>query len=508
MKKVVLIGRPNAGKSSLFNALAGRDLAIISAKAHTTRDVNRKEIRYLDQAYLLSDCGGIGESQQKLDKEAMVYSEKEIKTAELVLFVLSAEGLGTEDRHLVAFVRKLNKPTLLVIQKADLDPKRENLADFSRLGFKEIVWVSSKHPEGLGQLKETIYRLLGTSKGKKNKVVVMPPNEETEKSPTSSKEEAREAAALAFAQKEKGIVLLGRPNVGKSSLFNLILEEERSIVSEISGTTRDAVVERTHFGKHTLRLVDTAGLRARSKISEEIESFSVGKSLSSIRSADGVFLVIDSVDGLTEQDKKIADVIVKQRKPFAILVNKWDLPNDSTWPEFEDRIRFLFPHASHVPVYAVSAKTGEGIRKPIKELLYAIAHMNRQLPTGELNRILQKAIQEQEPKVTTKGFLKIYYGVQTGQSPPIFRIFVNDLSRLKENYVKYIETTLRTSLELGGGMLIIEWKNRAGKSANENRLNKPKKQEEEKPKVIGEDSVSQRKRNREPKRSRARERLS
>lgn len=483
-KHVVLIGRPNVGKSSLFNRLVGRDEAIVSAEAHSTRDVRHGKVRGRFP-YRISDLGGIGEMNEgtaelkELSALAMERAWSEAEAADLAILVLDVHEFLPEDRILLERLRKGNISFIAVANKTDLAADENLLGEFHEAGLLDIVAISCKNGRNLEKLTSlVIQKLKGSSQAP------LPP-EDSE--PVEASDNSENPDAI--------LAILGRPNAGKSSLLNAFLQRDRALVSPIAGTTRDTVSDDLFVRGSRIRILDTAGLRKKSSDKGLVEEASVDKTLHAIRGSDGVILVIDAKEGLAEQDKKIASVAVHHQKSLILAVNKWDLIHDKSWKDYEDRIRYLFPHIHHIEVLPVSAKSGKNVRKILETMVTLMGNRGRSLRTPEFNRVLEKLVRERPPAVTRWGNLKVFYGVQIREEPPVFRIFVNDKKRLRDNYAKYLENALRRDLKLGGNPLIIDFASRGeGKKVRGNATGAPQaetRQEKAERKKIGRRSGGQ-----------------
>lgn len=453
--KVVLLGRPNAGKSTLFNALVGRERAIVSDIAHATRDAQYHLITLDGDPVFLTDTGGLTASKDDLHRLAMARTRSEMDDADLVLFVFdAADAEDPTHRALARQVLSQKTPVLAVLNKWDLVRSDEAETLARRMGFTALVRASALSKEGMAPLRDRLRTML-----RQLQADGVPP-----KNPKLRQE--GEAA-------EWNVVLLGRPNAGKSSLMNRILGAERSLVSDVPGTTRDTVSATARVGAHVIRFLDTAGLRRKSREKEELEAASVGKTVSSASAADVGVLVLDASEDLatlSNQDKKIAALLAHKGGSIVIAVNKWDLVEERTFAEVEDRIRFLFPHMAASPILAISAKTGHGIPRLLQTVVAQAQARRRSFGTGEFNRILQNAVRLRPPPPGVHGSLKVHYGVQTRQDPPVFRVFVNDVRRLPDHYARYLENAIRQEGGFQAAPIRMEFKSRSsadveGKSA-------------------------------------------
>jgi GTPase len=439
---VAIVGRPNVGKSALFNRLAGRMIAIVHDQPGITRDRLSVLCTRGLRPFTIWDTGGIGGAgESDLTAQVRDAAQAAMRESNLILFLVDAqEGLAPIDEELARMLRRSRTPLVLVINKID-DPKHEDLeVDFARLGFREAVPISAAHGRGITALLETIDRLLPTSA-----------------TPTRSREHAEtfDVSNLPLAISDSiGLAIVGRPNVGKSSLINAILRDARTLVSKLPGTTRDAVdVAYERNGKRFI-LIDTAGMRARSKHSTSVEVFSVMRAERTIRRADLCVLVVDLTGGVTSQDKKIAGLIQKARKPCLVILNKWDLVKpkhdvkeaiERLTNEARERLFFL----DYAPSLIASALTGQNVER-IFGLIAKIENAARvRIGTGVLNRLLRSAFAQNPPAMISNRRLKLFYATQAGGGtrraiePPKFILFVNDPKLLGETYARYLEACIR-----------------------------------------------------------------
>lgn len=441
---VAIVGRPNVGKSALFNRLVGRNIAIVHDQPGITRDRIMAPSKRGQRPFNVWDTGGIGGAgETELLQEVRTAADAAMKEAQVIVFVVDAQqGLTPIDEELARLLRRSQRPVILAVNKID-HAKHENFdTEFQRLGFKELLSISAAHSRGIDGLVEAIEARL----------------------PPENAEQQATKAPLSLA-------IVGRPNVGKSSLINAILSDRRTIVSNIPGTTRDAVdIAYTH-GKDEFLLIDTAGIRARGKHSTSVEVFSVMRSERTIRRADLCVLVVDATMGVTAQDKKIAALMQKAQKPSLVVVNKWDLVKPAyhskealaeLLEETRQRLFFL-PYA---PVLVASALTGENVER----LFTAIRKIRRagqeHLGTGPLNRLLREAFAANPPPMSANKRMKLFYATQTrGQDRPLatpeFVLFVNDPQLLGDTYARYLEAQIRAAEPFHGLPLMLNFRPRA-----------------------------------------------
>jgi GTP-binding protein len=444
---VAIVGRPNVGKSALFNRLAGRNIAIVHDQPGITRDRLAAASTRGPRPFTVWDTGGIGGAREtELRAQVRSAAEAAMRESGLILFVVDAQdGLTPTDQELARVLRKSKTPVVLVINKIDHPNHQDLETDFARLGFANSVPISAAHGRGISALLETIDLLFPAS--------------------AVTIDQASTRAPLALA-------IVGRPNAGKSSRINSVLRDARTIVSELPGTTRDAVDIHYQRDGEQFLLIDTAGMRARSKHSSSVEVFSVMRAERTIRRADLCVLVIDLTSGVTSQDKKIAGLIQKSEKPCLIVLNKWDLikPRHSLQAAIEklatDTREQLF-FLSYAPILIASALTGENVQ----QLFDLIAQIRRaagvRIGTGILNRLLRAAFEENPPPTIGTRRLKLFYAAQArgeeedALEPPKFVLFVNQPKLLSENYARYLEGRIRAAKPYPGLPVLISCRARS-----------------------------------------------
>lgn len=442
MKKAVLVGRPNVGKSALFNRLAGRRISIVHDQPGVTRDRIEAVCKIGSAPFGIVDTGGIGAAPDPDFAEATHRAADDaLEGADAVLFVVDGkDGLLPLDTELAGKLRRASRPVVLVVNKLD-NPKHDDLeAEFLQLGFPTVVGVSAVHGRGTDDLLEAIGKAFGASD---------------------------QATELPETKIPPRIVIIGRPNVGKSSLTNALLGSDRAIVSDIAGTTRDALEVPCDLGGHNYLLLDTAGIRHRSKHNTSVEVFSVMRSEEAIRMADVCVLVIDAQSGVTEQDKRIAGLVQKARKAVVVAVNKADLlPAESKKRDgLKEQLEawqsqlFFLPYA---PMVLLSAKTGDNLKRLGTTLEKVRQHATRRLGTGELNRVIREATTLHPPPMKGTRRLKVFYATQLEETAPRpfapvrFLFFVNAPGLLTPTYETYLAAQLRRVREYPGLPLILE----------------------------------------------------
>jgi GTPase len=452
-RTVAIVGRPNVGKSALFNRLAGRRISIVHDMPGVTRDRITAECTLAREKFTIIDTGGIG-ADVDADFTEQVRAEVDIalEASDLLVFVVDGQqGLTPVDQELARYLRRVSKPLILAVNKID-HPKHSVLpAEFSRLGFDPVIPISAEHDRGIGELVDRID-------------ILLPPPEECG------------ARADAGGQPVR-IALVGRPNVGKSSITNAILEDDRTLVSPISGTTRDAIDIPYQRGEQRFVLIDTAGIRPRGKVSHSIEVFSVMRSEASIRRADLCCLVVDASAGVTAQDKKIAGLIQEARKPCVVAVNKWDLIEERTTDkeslkEVLENLRSELFFIDYAPLLLLSAKTGASLPRLFKTIERVREVSRKRIGTGPLNRLIASAMTSHPPgsRAGNRRF-KVLYATQPEQTHPSpipvpeIVLFVNDGSLLDPSYRKFLEGRIRDEQAWEGLPILLRFRERQPKGS-------------------------------------------
>jgi len=443
-RTVAIVGRPNVGKSALFNRLAGRKIAIVHDQPGVTRDRIPADCKLGNSPFTIFDTGGIG-ADVDLEFTSQVHAEVDIAlaTSDVLLFVVDGqEGLTHTDVAVAKLLRKAHKPIILLVNKIDHQKHGPLTAEFTKLGFEHVISGSAEHGLGIKRLVESMEEFL-------------PPPEEHKEGPKNPMK----------------IAIVGRPNVGKSSLTNAIMGDNRTMVSPISGTTRDAVDIQYHRAGNDYILIDTAGMRPRGKVNNSVEVFSAMRSENSIRRADLCCLVIDATVGITAHDKKIAGMIQEAHKPCILAVNKWDLVKDKTedkeklnaFIEVIQQDLFFLPYA---PLIMLSAKTGASLTRLFKTIETIDAGAKKKLGTGPLNRLLATALTEHPPGVRSGKRFKLLYATQTNHdadgimSAPHFTFFVNDHKLLPDSYTRYLEAQIRAKFPYVGLPMLFHFRDR------------------------------------------------
>lgn len=430
---VAIVGRPNVGKSTLFNKLAGHRIAIVDDTPGVTRDRIYADADWLQYEFKLIDTGGI---EPKSDDIILAQMKRQaqvaIDTADVIIFLVDGkQGLTDSDHEVATLLRVSQKPIVLAVNKVDNLKDEANAYEFYNLGIGDPIAISSGQGLGLGDLLDEV-----VSHFKDYDV-----------------EEDDEYIRVAF---------VGKPNVGKSSLINKLLGEERSIVTDIPGTTRDAIDSFIETEEGKFILVDTAGLRRKSKIVQEIERYSVVRTLAAIERADVVVLMVDAQDGVADQDEKIIGYAHDMRKAIMVIVNKWDLieKDDKTMKKYLDELKLSLKFMQYAPYLFISALTGQRTHKVLSMIKGCYENYNKKIGTGVLNDVIGKALLQKEPPLIGTKRLKVYYGTQTGVKPPTFVFFINDTSAMHFSYSRYIENQLRDSFDFTGTGIKIEYRER------------------------------------------------
>lgn len=421
---IAVVGRPNVGKSTFFNKMAGRRISIVEDMPGVTRDRVFADVEWCGYNFTMIDTGGLEiKSQDEMWMHIKKQAELAIELADVILFMTDGKtGLLQSDRDVAEFLRLSNKPVLLAVNKIDNVKCEENVWDFWELGLGTPYAISSEQSLGLGDLLDAICENI-------NQI----PQEE-------------DAKALRLA-------IVGKPNAGKSSLTNKLLGYERNIVSSIAGTTRDAIDVPFKYNDKEYILVDTAGIRKKRGVEEgSVEHYSVIRSLEAIRRADIVLVVVDSEEMLTEQDVRLCGYVHEQGKPSVIVMNKWDLieKDTHTMNEFNKKIKEELKFMSYyIPVY-ISALTGKRVDKVMDAVERAYSNASRRITTGTLNDVLMEAIRVNEPPSVNGKKIKFFYSTQVATNPPLFVLFLNDPTAIHFSYKRYLENNLRKAFDLTG----------------------------------------------------------
>jgi len=430
------VGRPNVGKSTFFNRIIGRQISIVEDTPGVTRDRIYADAEWQNRRFTLVDTGGIEmESVDLIKRQMRMQAQLAAETADLILFFVDGrEGMTGEDMDVAEYLRKINKPVLLVVNKVDNAMREDAMYEFCELGMGDPLPVSSVHGLGTGDLLDAIVR-------------------ETELTPEDA---STDNGAIRIA-------VVGKPNAGKSSLVNRLLGEERTIVSDQPGTTRDAIDTPFEYEGRPYVVIDTAGIRRKARIEQEsLERFSVIRALSAVRRCDVALLLMDAEAGVSEQDAKIAGYVQESGKPAILLVNKWDLveKDDSTVGKYVNELRTQIVFMQYAPIQFISCKTGQRLNKVMALVDTVFSNSQRRVTTGLLNDVIGDAVAAVEPPSVGGRRLRIYYSTQTGISPPEFTLFVNDAELMKEPYKHYLENHMRKTFDFTGTPIRLTCKSR------------------------------------------------
>ena len=427
---VALVGRPNVGKSTLFNKIVGKKISIIEDTPGVTRDRIYSEVSYGNYKFNLIDTGGIDISNGDFNDEIKIQVEIAIDESDVIIFLVDGiEGLNQNDYVVRDMLRKSGKKVIVAINKTDNKLSLDHKYDFYELGFKDYVEISGEHSRGVSELLDLVV------------------------SDFNVYEETDTDNRVKFS-------IIGRPNVGKSSLVNALLGEERVIVSDVAGTTRDSTDSILKYHNEEYVVIDTAGIRKRGKVYENIEKYSLLRSMKAIDRSDICILVIDSVSGITTLDKNIVGMALDAGKGLIIVVNKWDVKNELSMSEYEKLIRAEFQFLSFVPVVFVSAKEKKRIHLIMEEVIKVAENIKKEVKTSLLNDVINDAYILNSPPSFKGKKLKIYFVNQEGVKPPKFTFHVNNKGLVHFSYYRYLENKIRESFDFYGTPIILKFKNR------------------------------------------------
>ena len=425
---VAIVGRPNVGKSTLFNALAGEKIAIVKDTPGVTRDRIYAEVTWLDKEFTLIDTGGIEpESRDVILSQMREQAQIAIDTADVILFMTDVkQGLVDADSKVADMLRRSHKAVILVVNKVDnFNKMMPDVYEFYNLGIGDPMPISAAERIGIGDMLDKVMEYFPEGAGQ----------EEEDDRPR--------------------VAIVGKPNVGKSSIINKLTGEARVIVSDVAGTTRDAIDTTIKHNGTEYVFIDTAGLRRKNKIKEELERYSIIRTVTAVDRADVVLVVIDATEGVTEQDAKIAGIAHERGKGVIIVVNKWDAieKNDKTVKEFEHQIRLILSFMPYAEIMYVSAVTGQRLPKLFDMIDMVIENQTLRVATGVLNEIMTEAVAMQQPPSDKGKRLKLYYITQVAVKPPTFVIFVNDKELMHFSYTRYLENKIREAFGFKGTSL-------------------------------------------------------
>lgn len=430
---IALVGRPNVGKSTIFNRLVGKKKAIIEDTPGVTRDRIYGTGSYFDYKFNVIDTGGIDLSEELFNKEIKMQAEIAIEEADVVIFIVDGkEGLTANDIAVRDILRKSNKKIVVAINKIDNKKSNDNIYDFYELGFDHYIPVSGSHNIGIDELMEEVTK-------------------DFDKKDTED-----------YSDDVVKFSVIGRPNVGKSSLVNAILNEDRVVVSDVAGTTRDSIDTPLTYEKEKYVVIDTAGMRKKGKIYEQIEKYSLLRSMKAIDRSDVCLVVINAEEGIIEHDKHIASYALEAGKALVLVVNKWDLVNDKDLgiKEFTKKVRAEFQFLSYVPIVFLSAKTKKRIHTLMPEVKKVYENSKREVKTSILNDVIVDAVSMQAPPSYKGKRLKIYFVSQTDIKPPKFTFHVNNKGLIHFSYERYLENKIRENFDFEGVPIVFQFKNR------------------------------------------------
>ncbi|MDO5701742.1 MAG: ribosome biogenesis GTPase Der [Lachnospiraceae bacterium] len=440
-----IVGRPNVGKSTLFNALAGKNISIIKDTPGVTRDRIYADVEWSGYHFTIIDTGGIEpESSDVILRQMREQAQIAIETAHVIIFMVDLRsGLQDADGKVADMLRKSGKPVVLCVNAVDNFVRQESYVyEFYELGIGDPIPISAANKQGIGDLLDQVTACFEFS------------DEEEDEDPIPC------------------VAIVGKPNVGKSSLINKLTGEDRLIVSEIAGTTRDAVDTPVHYRGREYRFIDTAGLRRKSKVKEDLERYTVIRTVAAVDRADVVVLVIDALEGITEQDAKIAGIAHDRGKGIVIAVNKWDAvqgKHTNSTRDYEEEVRRVLSYLSYAEIVFISAQTGQRLSKLFSTIDMVLENQNRRIATGVLNEIMTEAVAMLSPPTDKGRRLKLYYITQVAVKPPTFVIFVNDKELMHFSYQRYIENRIRQTFAFKGTALRIIIRERTDRDAGGTR---------------------------------------
>lgn len=434
MPTVCLVGRPNVGKSTIFNRLVGKKISIIEDTPGVTRDRIYGDVHYGDYHFHLIDTGGIDIGDDAFNEEIRMQASVAIDEADVVVFIVDGkEDLTQNDFVIRDMLKKSGKNVIVAVNKIDNKSREDNVYQFYELGFEEVLGISGEHNIGIIELLDRIIA------------------------------DFKPIPDINYSDDKIKFCFIGRPNVGKSSLVNALLNEEKAIVSDIAGTTRDAVDTEFRYDGKDYVAIDTAGLRKKGKIYESIEKYSVIRSMKAIERSDVCCIVINAEEGIIEHDKHIASYALEAGKPLVLVVNKWDTVNDKNDIKgFTALMRAEFQFLSYVPIVFLSAKTKKRIHTLMPEILKVYENSLKEIKTSVLNEVIREAVLLNQPPSYKGKRLKIYFVNQSGTKPPQFTFRVNSKGLIHFSYKRYLENKLRENFDLEGTPIVLQFKNKNG----------------------------------------------
>jgi len=438
-KVIAIVGRPNVGKSTLVNRIAGKRLSIVDDMPNITRDRIYIDANWQNKKFVLIDTGGIVEgNDDEFVKNVNSQVDLAIEEADLILFIVDAKsGLNPYDYDIANKLRQVDKKVLLVVNKVDSKAQSDLTGEFWALGFDNMYPLSALHGDGgVGDLLDVI---------------------------TSDIVEESEIEENDNEDKPLKIAIVGKPNAGKSSILNNLLKKQRAIVSDISGTTRDSIDEEIIFEDKIFRLIDTAGIRKKSKVDYGVEMFAVDRAIRAIRECDVALLVIDSEEGLSDQDKKIASICEEAGCGLILAFNKWDLIKNTPTHKFEQEIEKDAPFLNYAEKIFISAKTGQRLDNIFKKSLEVQEQRAKRISTGLLNKVINEAYALNPPSSIKGKLLRIYYSTQAKANPPTFVIFINNKDLIQDHYKRYLNKKLRENFGFKGTPIVVSYRQKGDK---------------------------------------------
>jgi GTP-binding protein len=492
---VAIVGRPNVGKSTIFNRFVGKRQAIVEDRARTTRDRMYGDAEWNGRRFVIVDTGGLEvDTDDPIELKVQEQARLAIGEADVILFVVDAvSGMTPADQEAAELLRKATAPVLVAANKVDNTAREADAAEFWSLGWSETYPISASHGRGTGDLLDAIVWSLPpesdseiarknredeaeawakeVSAGRLEPFVVDEAEAEEDDDGSGAEDDevaARWDAAIAVEAAEDepaAITFVGRPNVGKSSLLNALLGEDRAIVSDVPGTTRDAIDTTLEWGRSEVVLIDTAGIKRRGKVASgpAAERYSTLRALKAIARSDVAVLVIDAVEGLTAQDAHVAGYVIEEGRGLVVAVNKWDIVEDKTDRTFDQYVEWIrneVPFLDFAPVVSISAKTGQRVGRVLELAIDIWGERRKRIPTAELNRVLRRASERQQPPVVRGRRPKIFYGTQAAVAPPTFVFFANDASSIHFSYRRYLENQLRDAFGFDGTPIKLVFRDR------------------------------------------------
>ena len=433
LQTIALVGRPNVGKSTIFNRLVGKKQAIIEDTPGVTRDRIYGVAKYFEHKFNVIDTGGIDLGEEKFNKEIKMQAELAIDEADVVIFIVDGkEGMTANDLAVRDILRKSNKKVIVAINKIDNNKAKDNIYDFYELGFDYYIPISGSHNIGIDELLEEATR------------------------------DFKEDTSEEYSPDIVKFCVIGRPNVGKSSLVNAILNEDRAIVSDVAGTTRDSVDTMFTYEKEKFVVIDTAGMRKKGRIYEQVERYSLLRIMKAINRSDVCLIVINAEEGIIEHDKHIASYAVEEGKAVVLVVNKWDTIDnkDEAIKEFTKKVRAEFQFLSYAPIVFLSAKTKKRLHTLMPNIIKVYNNANRQIKTSLLNDVIRDAVLYQAPPSYKGRRLKIFFVAQSGVAPQKITFHVNNKGLVHFSYERYLENKIRESFDLEGAPIEFQFKNR------------------------------------------------